>query len=164
MQIEQIPTEKLIPYARNAKAHPDAQIAQIAASIKEFGWLVPCVVDADNVLVCGHGRVLGAQKLGMAEVPCVRASHLTPNQLKAFRLTDNQLTMNSGWDDDLLKLEIGDLDLEGFDLDMLGFDDNELMRLKEILPDEADGKEFDESCADDVEFLTCPQCGHRWAK
>ena len=122
MQIEQIKISELTPYARNAKQHPDAQVAQIAASIKEFGFTSPVLINKQNQIIAGHGRWLAAQRLDINEVPCVRLENLTANQQKAYGIVDNQLTMNSPWNDDLLKLEIGDLDDSDFDIDLLGFD------------------------------------------
>ena len=126
LEIRYVPTEDLVPYARNAKQHPPEQIAQIAGSLKEFGFINPIVVDKDRSIVAGHGRVLAAQKLGMTEVPTIAAEHLSPTQVKAFRLADNRIAQNGSWDDDLLKLELEELDNLGVDLEALGFDLDEL--------------------------------------
>ena len=129
MQIEVIALDALTPFERNARTHSDAQVAQIAASIEEFSFLNPVLVDAEGGIVAGHGRVLAARRLGMTEVPCVRLAHLTPAQRRAYVLADNQLALNAGWDDELLRLELGALDGEGFDLGVIGFDDDELAAL-----------------------------------
>lgn len=129
LQIEHISTSDLIPYLGNAKAHPEPQIAKIAGSIKEFGFLVPILLDADNGIIAGHGRYKAAKLLKMKDVPCVRAEGLTGAQKKAFRIADNQLTMLSGWLDDALSLELEGLKDLDFDLDLLGFDAGELDNL-----------------------------------
>ena len=119
----------LIPYAANSRTHSDAQVAQIAASIKEFGWTNPILVDGDDSIIAGHGRLLAARKLGMKEVPVIVLDHLTKAQQRALVIADNQLALNAGWDMDMLKAEIEDLNLEGFDLDLLGFSDDELAEI-----------------------------------
>jgi hypothetical protein len=113
--------EELIPYSRNSRTHSDAQVAQIAASIREFGFMNPVLVDAENNIIAGHGRVLAARKLGLEEVPCVLHDHLTETQRKAYILADNRLALNAGWDDELLKLELQELNADGVDLEKLGF-------------------------------------------
>jgi len=114
----------LIPYARNARTHSDAQVAQIAASIREWGWTNPILVDETGGIIAGHGRVLAARKLKIEDVPCIIASGWSEAQKRAYILADNQLAINAGWDMDLLKVEIGDLKTEGFDLGLIGFDGN----------------------------------------
>lgn len=121
--------EELIPYTRNARTHSSAQISQIAASIKEFGFLAPIVVAEDNTILCGHGRFYAAQKLGLKKIPCVKESHLTEAQKRAYIIADNKLSINAGWDDELLAVELSDLQGEGFDLSITGFDDKELADL-----------------------------------
>jgi len=116
----------LIPYANNARTHSDAQVAQIAASIREFGFTNPILVDGANGVIAGHGRLLAARKLGMLEVPVIELAHLTAAQKRAYVLADNKLAMNAGWDVDLLRLELGALRDAGFDLDLVGFDAGEL--------------------------------------
>ena len=125
MKIEKIPTEKLIPYARNAKKHDAAQVSKLAGSIREFGFNNPVLIDKDNGIIAGHGRVMAAQQLGLADVPCIRLGHLTDNQRKAYILADNRLAeVNSGWDEELLKLEIKDIDwgdIKGLSVDDFEF-------------------------------------------
>jgi DNA modification methylase len=116
----------LIPYVRNARTHSDAQVAQIAASIREFGFTNPILVDGENGVIAGHGRLLAARKLGMTEVPMLELAHLTPAQKRAYVLADNRLALSAGWDEDLLRLELGDLRAEGFDLELTGFDPIEI--------------------------------------
>lgn len=116
----------LVPYARNSRTHSDAQVAKIAASIREFGFLNPIIIDADNGIIAGHGRVMAAQKLGLANVPVIEASHLTEAQKRAYVLADNRLALDAGWDNDLLKIELQDLGAQGFDLTLTGFDPLEL--------------------------------------
>ena len=117
-----MPVASLVPYAANARTHSDAQVAQIAASIAEFGFVNPVLVDAAGVLVAGHGRVLAAKRLGMASVPAIRLAHLTEAQARALRLADNQIALNSGWDEALLVTELALIRDDGFDLALLGFD------------------------------------------
>lgn len=126
MQIETLAIDRLIPYARNSRTHSDAQVAQIAASIKEFGFTNPVLIDADGGIIAGHGRVMGARQLGLAEVPCIRLGHLTDAQRRAYVIADNRLALNAGWDDAMLALEMRDLMDEGYDVGLTGFD------LKEI--------------------------------
>jgi ParB-like chromosome segregation protein Spo0J len=125
MKIQDVAVNKLIPYAKNSRTHSDQQVAQIAASIKEFGFRNPILVDGVGV-IAGHGRLLAAQKLGLDKVPTIDCSDMTESQKKAYIIADNKLALNAGWDNDLLKLEIGDLQDENFNIDLLGFDVSEL--------------------------------------
>lgn len=126
MIIEQRDISTLIPYINNARTHSDEQVGQIAASIKEFGFNNPILVDKNQGIIAGHGRVLAAKKLGLAVVPAIELSHLSDAQRKAYILADNKLALNAGWDEELLKLELLDLQSLDFDLDLLGFSDDEL--------------------------------------
>lgn len=121
--------EELIPYARNARTHSPEQITQIAASIREFGFLAPIVISEDNTILCGHGRFYAAQKLRLKKIPCIKESHLTEAQRRAYIIADNKLSLNAGWDDDLLAVEIADLQGEGFDLSLTGFSEDEIADL-----------------------------------
>ena len=116
----------LIPYARNSRTHSDEQYSQIEASIKEFGFLNPVIVDGDNGIIAGHGRVMAAKKLGMTEVPAVEASHLTDAQRRAYIIADNKLALNAGWDYEILRIEFDELTEAGFDLSLTGFHESEL--------------------------------------
>ncbi|MCK8787252.1 site-specific DNA-methyltransferase [Roseomonas sp. NAR14] len=129
LRVEMMPVASLAPYAANACTHPEAQVAQLAASIAEFGFNVPVLVDDAGVLVAGHGRVLAAKALGLDTVPAIRLGHLTEAQARAFRLADNQLALNSGWDEALLAAELRALRSEEFDLGLIGFDQAALDRL-----------------------------------
>lgn len=137
MKIEQKSVKDLIPYAKNSRTHSDAQVAQIAASIKEFGWTNPILVDGDNGIIAGHGRLMAARKLGHEKVPVIELKGMTNTQKKAYIIADNQLAMNSGWDTGLLQIELTELQIEGFDLDLIGFDLKELNALLE--PEVVDG-------------------------
>lgn len=125
--IEIVSVDALIPYARNSRTHSDAQVAQIAASIKEFGWTNPVLIDADGGIIAGHGRLMAARKLGITDAPCIRLTHLSDAQKRALIIADNKLALNAGWDEEMLKVEISDLG--DFDLSILGFDDDELAKL-----------------------------------
>jgi len=118
--------DKLIPYARNPRTHSDAQVAQIAASIAEFGFNNPILVDTKAGIIAGHGRLLAARKLGLTEVPVIVLDHLSEAQKRAYVIADNKLAENAGWDDDLLRIEIEALQDESFDVSLLGFEDVEL--------------------------------------
>lgn len=126
IQIERIGVEALIPYVRNSRTHSDAQVAQIAASIREFGFTNPVLVDEANGIIAGHGRVLAARKLKMPDVPAIRLSHLTEAQKRAYVIADNKLALNAGWDIELLRLEINDLRGLEFDVALTGFSTEEL--------------------------------------
>jgi DNA modification methylase len=139
VQIEQLKTEDLLSYAKNSRTHSEAQIDQIAASIKEFGFTNPILIDDENQIIAGHGRVTAARKLKLSEVPCIRLGYLTESQKRAYVIADNKLALNAGWDDELLALEIQDLKDEDFDISLLGFDDDELSKIMETLVEEVDG-------------------------
>ena len=133
MKIEQRSVETLIPYINNSRKHSDEQIAQIAASIKEFGWTNPILVDGANGLIAGHGRLMAARKLKMTEVPVIELAHLTENQKKALIIADNKLALNSDWDSELLTLELQELLGDEYDLELLGFDKDELDALLNVI-------------------------------
>ena len=126
MQIKEVEVTALIPYAKNSRTHDDAQVAQIAASIKEFGWTNPILVDGDKGIIAGHGRLMAARKLGMTKVPVIELKDMTEAQKKAYVIADNRLALNAGWDNAMLTIELKDLEDEGFDLSLTGFDDSEL--------------------------------------
>jgi site-specific DNA-methyltransferase (adenine-specific) len=135
-QVERWPVDKLVPYARNSRTHSDTQVAQIAASIKEWGWTTPVLVSEDGILIAGHGRVMAARKLGLPEVPVMVARGWTEAQRRAYVLADNQLALNAGWDMDLLSIEMQDLNADGFDLSLIGFDDKTLAALLADSPED----------------------------
>lgn len=126
MAVQYLPLDSLIPYARNSRTHDDAQVAQIAASIREFGWTNPILVDGDCGIIAGHGRVLAARKLGIDSVPVIELAGLSESQRAAYIIADNKLALNAGWDDELLKIELGELEEIGFDLSLTGFSQAEL--------------------------------------
>lgn len=126
MEIEKIAVDKLIPYIRNPRKHSETQISQIAASIREFGFMNPVLIDGDYNVIAGHGRLLAAQKLGLKEVPCLRHDHLTETQKRAYILADNRLAERAEWDYELLQIELEELANADFDLDITGFDPSEI--------------------------------------
>lgn len=138
---------ELIPYVNNSRTHSDDQVAQIAASIKEFGWTNPILVDGENGIIAGHGRLMAARKLGHTKVPTIELKDLTEAQKKAYVIADNKLALNAGWDNDVLKIELENLQELGFDLDVLGFDAKELDALLE--PEQIEGL-TDEDAVPDV--------------
>ena len=127
--IEHLPTDTLVPYARNSRTHSPEQVAQIAASIKEFGFTNPVLIDANNTLIAGHGRVMAAQSIGLSSVPAIRLAHLTDAQRRAYVIADNKLAENAGWDMATLAREVEDLNADGYDLELLGFGADELTAL-----------------------------------
>jgi len=137
MEIKEVEVSALIPYAKNSRTHDDAQVAQIAASIKEFGWTNPILVDGDKGVIAGHGRLLAARKLGMAKVPTIELKDMTEAQKKAYVIADNKLALNAGWDTNFLSLELQELKDQDFDLTLLGFDDKELDAL--LAPETTEG-------------------------
>lgn len=139
IQIERWPVERLIPYARNPRTHTEEQIAQIAASIVEFGWTNPVLVGADGVIIAGHARVMAARKLGTTEVPVIVLDHLTEAQRRALVIADNRLALNAGWDEQMLRVELDALREVDFNLDLLGFADEELDALLAETETEAAG-------------------------
>ena len=128
-KIERIAVEMLLPYAKNSRTHSDEQVAQIAASIKEFGFNNPILIDKENTIIAGHGRLLAARRVGMTEVPCIKLGHLTETQRKAYVIADNRLALNADWDTEMLTIELNDLLEDNFALDILGFDADELKAL-----------------------------------
>ena len=129
MNVEARPVERLIPYVRNARTHSEDQIAQIAASIAEFGFVNPVLIGADDVIVAGHGRVLAAKRLGLTEVPVIVLDHLSEAQRRALVIADNKIAENAGWDEAMLRAELAALRESDFDLDVLGFSDADLGRI-----------------------------------
>lgn len=144
-QLEQRPIGELLPYARNARTHSDAQVAQIAASIAEFGFVNPILVGSDNTLIAGHGRLMAARKLGLDTVPVLVLDHLSDTQRRALIIADNKLAENAGWDDEMLALELAELQDSDFNLEVLGFDDTEISEILSGVDgdDEGDGSTRD---------------------
>jgi DNA modification methylase len=133
----------LTPYARNSRTHSDEQVAQVAASIKEFGWTNPILIDEEGGIIAGHGRLQAAQRLGESDVPTITLTGLTDAQKRAYVIADNKLALNAGWDNDMLAVEIADLIEEGFDLDLTGFDGDEINKLL------ADSEKIEEGLTDE---------------
>lgn len=154
-------TDDLIPYVRNARTHSDDQVTQIAASIREFGFTNPVLIDGDAGIIAGHGRVMAAKKLGLAEVPTIELSHLTDAQKRAYVLADNKLALNAGWDIDLLKIELGELNDLDFDLTLTGFSLDELdLYLKE--PEEPAEGLTDDDAVPDAPAQAVSELGDVW--
>ncbi len=128
-EIKMVAVNALVAYARNARTHSTEQVARIAASINEFGWTNPLLVDGENGLICGHGRLAAARKLDLLEVPVIELAHLSSTQKRAYLIADNRLALNAGWDNELLSLELADLASAGFDLELVGFNDSEIESL-----------------------------------
>jgi ParB-like chromosome segregation protein Spo0J len=158
--IERRKVSALIPYARNARTHSDAQVAQIAASIREWGWTNPVLIDAEGGLIAGHGRVLAARKLGIEDVPCMIATGWSDAQKKAYILADNQLALNAGWDKTLLGGELQDLNAIKFDIGLVGFDPQMLEDLM-YGADFAPGSLDEQGKLDELapKIVICPHCG-----
>lgn len=146
-RIEHWPLDRLKPYARNARTHSQQQVEKIAASIAEFGFTNPILVDSSDGIIAGHGRLMGAQLLGMETVPVVVLDYLTDAQRRAYILADNRLALDAGWDEELLAAELAELQVEGFDLELTGFDEHELA---DLLGDDDEGPGVDAESADDV--------------
>ena len=125
-RFEKVNIDRLVPYARNARTHSKEQILQLRASLREFGFVNPVIVDKELNVIAGHGRILAAKEEGITEIPCVFAEHLTEAQKRAYILADNRLAMNAGWDAEMLAVELSDLQGSDFDISLLGFDDAEL--------------------------------------
>jgi ParB-like chromosome segregation protein Spo0J len=161
MKIVQKPVDTLIPYINNSRTHSDSQVAQIAASIKEFGWTNPILVDGENGIIAGHGRLMAARKLGYTEVPTIELKDLTETQRKAYIIADNRLALNAGWDNEMLTIELNDLLADGFALEMLGFDPAEMQNLIDGGPDFEPATEDEQGKLDqlDPKWIACPHCG-----
>src|SRR6056297_28684 len=155
--------DSLVPYARNARTHSDEQVAQIAASIREWGWTVPILADEDGTIIAGHGRIMAAQKLGLKDVPVMVADGWSEAQKRAYVIADNKLALNAEWDIDLLAAEIQDVDDSDIDLALLGFDGTEL----DLLMFDGNfepGTEDDQGRLDELapQMVNCPECGHKF--
>lgn len=159
LRVESRSTEALIPYAHNARTHSDAQVAQIAASIVEFGWTNPILVDGTSGVIAGHGRLLAARQLGLATVPIIELTHLTLAQKRAYILADNRLAENAGWDEELLALELAELRDADFDLDLIGFSEDEL---DELLGDGETEGQTDEDTVPEAESKPISRAGDVW--
>ena len=152
--------EDLIPYVNNSRKHSDEQIAQISASIKEFGWTNPILIDGTSSIIAGHGRLMAARKLKMDEVPTIELDHLTDTQRKALVIADNKLALNADWDNTLLTIELDELLKDGFAIDILGFNEQEIKTIMQEVNFDA-GSEEDQGKLDqlDPKWICCPNCG-----
>ncbi|MCM1323408.1 MAG: site-specific DNA-methyltransferase [Acetobacter sp.] len=159
--IQDFPTEKLIPYARNSRTHNDEQVAQIVASIKEFGFTNPILIGADDVIIAGHGRLLAAQRMGLKEVPVVRLPHLTETQRRALVIADNKIALNAGWDEEMLAIEMKELDEMDFNLDLLGFSLDELKEFEQFGEPETEAQ-TDEDEVPEVPVEAITKAGDIW--
>jgi ParB-like chromosome segregation protein Spo0J len=159
-KVERRKVASLVPYARNARTHSSDQVDQIAASIREFGWTIPVLVDEDGTLIAGHGRVMAAKKLGIGEVPVMVAEGWSEAQRKAYVIADNKLALNAGWDIDLLKIELKEIDALGLDLELTGFGLGELSAMFDEPNFEPGGLE-DQGKLDELspKIIQCPHCG-----
>jgi len=160
--IEWKQTGELIPYSNNSRTHSEKQVQQVAASIKEFGFTNPILIDEDNGIIAGHGRLQAAQLLGMDTVPTIALEGFTEAQRKAYVIADNQLAMNSGWDLDVLKVEVDRLTELDFNMDLLGFDEDvlaELINTMEPNFDAATEEEQGQLDELDPKWIDCPHCG-----
>lgn len=151
--------DALIPYARNSRTHSDEQVAQIAASVREFGWTNPVLIDGDNGIIAGHGRVLAARKLGLVDVPCIELAGLTDTQRRAYIIADNKLGLNAGWDDELLAIEFAELADAGFDNLLTGFTQDEIDALT---PEQIPEGLTDEDAVPDVQPEPISKMGDVW--
>ena len=157
-RFEKVSIDKLIPYARNARTHSKEQIKQLRASLREFGFVNPCIIDKDYNIIAGHGRVMAAKEEGIESVPCVFAEHLTDAQKRAYILADNRLTLNAGWDNEMLSVELSDLQASAFDLSLLGFSDAEMNKL--LTPEDIQDDDYDLTAA--LEQAAFVQKGDVW--
>jgi site-specific DNA-methyltransferase (adenine-specific) len=158
-KVEQWPIDRLVPYAKNSRTHSDAQVAQIAASIKEWGFTTAVLVDEDGGIIAGHGRLMAARKLGMTEVPVMVAAGWSDAQKRAYVIADNKLALNAGWDNELLALELADIQGLGFDVELTGFSDEEI---KDLMPVEITEGLTDEDDAPAVQENTVTVPGDVW--
>ena len=157
--VEHWPLQRLIPYARNARTHDDGQVSQIAGSIAEFGFVNPILVGDDNVIIAGHGRLMAAQQLGLETVPVIVLRHLTEAQRRALVIADNKIAENAGWNEELLKLELAEIQELGFDLDVIGFSDEELDALLAV---EDETGRVDDDQIPEPEEQVISQAGDLW--
>src|ERR1700681_1204701 len=158
--IEHWPLDRLIPYIRNPRTHSEAQVAQIAASIAEFGFNNPILVDTKAGIIAGHGRLLAARRLQLAEVPVIVLDHLTEAQKRAYIIADNQLALNAGWDEELLRTELAALQDEDFNVALIGFEDEELARL--LAAQDAIEGLTDEDAVPDLSETSISTAGDLW--
>ena len=163
-KVEQWSIDRLIPYANNARTHSADQVAQIAASIKEWGWTTPVLVDETGSIIAGHGRTLAARLLKMTEIPVMVADGWSDAKKRAYIIADNKLALNAGWDNEMLALVLGEIGELGFDLDLTGFSAGEIALLSGEGVDFAPGTEDDQGKLDELQPIICPACAHEFHK
>jgi len=161
-QIERWPVARLLPYARNARTHSDDQVLKLAASLVEYGWTAPVLVSDAGEIIAGHGRLLAAQQLGLDEAPVIRLAHLTPEQVRAYRIADNRLSELSGWDEELLAAELQALGADGFDLGLTGFEGAELDRLLALIDGDGEGEAAGEDAVPEPPAEPVSRVGDLW--
>jgi hypothetical protein len=162
-EVERRSVKSLLAYPRNPRTHSEAQVEQLAASMREYGWTIPVLVDEKGVVLAGHGRLLAAAKLGIDEVPVMVARGWTDQQKASYRIWDNQSGLLSGWDEDMLRLELTDLKLADYPLELTGFDDVHLVQFMAGVPMPAAPDEF-AAVDEDIETeYCCPKCKYRWS-
>ena len=171
LNTEMTPVEQLIPYARNSRTHSEAQVAELAASITEWGFTKPILRDEDGSIIAGHGTLRAAQRLGIKEVPTVIARGWSEAKKRAYVIADNKLAENAGWDEQLLALELSELQEADYDVGLTGFDEEEVLRLCGMLrdedepgPDDAMPPDGFPGAGEDIETeYRCPSCGYEWS-
>ncbi len=159
LQVDSLPTGDLVPYVGNVRTHTPEQVKEIANSIQEFGFTNPILLDESGGIIAGHGRVMAAESLGMETVPTITLSHLSDAQKRAYRIADNQLALNAGWNDELLADELRALNGKHFDLTLTGFDSGYLDDLLSGVPDFQPTDEDDQPRLDEKSPVICPHCG-----
>lgn len=158
-EMQLISIDKLIPYINNARTHSPEQIKKLRASLREFGFINPVIIDKDFNVIAGHGRILAAKEEGIKEVPCVLVDYLTEAQKKAYIIADNRMAMDAGWDEELLRVEIEALQAEAFDLSLTGFDEQEIT---DLFGDDSDVQEDDFDVDEELEKPTFSKTGDVW--
>lgn len=162
--IERRAVDSLIPHANNSRTHSDEQVDQIAASIREWGWTTPVLIDERGGVIAGHGRIMAAKQMGMAEVPVIVASGWTEQQKRAYVIADNKLALNAGWNDAMLAMELSALNMSDFDMGLLGFDATGLEAAMNLGSTFEPGTEDDQGRLDEKSPTICPACGHEFHK
>lgn len=163
-KVERRDLGSLLPYAKNSRTHSDAQVAQIAASMKEWGWTTPILIDESGQIIAGHGRILAARKLGYDQAPVMVAEGWSDAKKRAYVIADNKLALNGSWDNELLRVELESLHEDSFDMDLLGFDAPELAIAMGLGADFEPGTEDDQGKLDEKDPTICPACGHEFHK
>jgi ParB-like chromosome segregation protein Spo0J len=164
LSVNYIGLDKLIPYANNSRTHDGQQVAQIAASIREFGFTNPILIDSDNSIIAGHGRLQAARLLNLDSVPTITLDGLSDTQKRAYIIADNKLALNAGWDSELLMLELNLLNDDDFDMELLGFDVSSLAIAMGLGADFDAGTSDEQGKLDEIKPIICPACNHEFHK